>query len=80
MIGILRSRGRTTPTYLAVDGVMGPRTVAAINQIEERRPGGLLDAFKGLLVEHYNAVYAHLASEGLATEGELEEWLARVEQ
>ena len=41
----------TMGEYLEVDGVMGPKTVAAINQ--HPNPAWLLDRFKLLAIEHY---------------------------
>ena len=63
---------------VAVDSVVGPYTVKAINDLEAVEPGMLLARFRALVEEHYRQVYAELSEKGEATEEELEGWLARL--
>jgi hypothetical protein len=63
---------------VAVDSVIGPYTVKAINDLEAVEPGGVLGRFRALAEEHYKQVYTELEEKGQATKGELEGWLSRL--
>jgi hypothetical protein len=63
---------------VAVDSVIGPYTVKAVNDLETVEPGALLARFRGLAEEHYKQIYVELSERGEATESELEGWLNRL--